>query len=263
MTPRERILVVNADDFGFSTGVNRAIVRAHEKGIVTSTSLMVRGPAVEDALTRAGQHPGLAIGLHLDLGEWICRDGEWHVLYEVVPLDDRDAIGEEVQRQFDTFLALLERKPTHVDSHQHVHLREPVLSVAKQIGMGLGVPVRHFAREVKYCGAFYGQTTEGSPNPDWISPAALIEVLAALSPGVTELACHPGEGDDFGTMYNLERAVETEVLCDPGVRLALARQEIQLRSFGELALDGSPAQTSPLKPVPDPADRDRLPGSHP
>jgi predicted glycoside hydrolase/deacetylase ChbG (UPF0249 family) len=185
------------------------------------------------------------------------------VLYEVVPLDDRDAIGEEVQRQLDTFLALLERKPTHVDSHRHVHLREPIRSVAKQIGMGLGVPVRHFTPKVKYCGAFYGQTTDGRPNPDWISAAALIEVLAALSPGVTELACHPGEGDDIGTMYNVERVAETEVLCDPGVRHALAGQEIQLRSFGELALGGSPAVDLPLEPASDPADRDGVPGSPP
>jgi hypothetical protein len=59
-------LIVNADDFGLSGGVNAGIMAAHEHGIVTSASLMVRWPAARYA---AG-HPRMSLGLHLDLGEW-------------------------------------------------------------------------------------------------------------------------------------------------------------------------------------------------
>src|SRR4051794_34872451 len=64
--PMDRILIVNADDFGQSAAITRGIVRAHEQGIVTSTSLMVRCPAAAEAVKHAA---GLDLGLHIDLGE--------------------------------------------------------------------------------------------------------------------------------------------------------------------------------------------------
>src|ERR687896_2728566 len=64
-SPRQ--LVVNADDFGISRGVNRGIVEAHRSGLVTSASLMANLPAAEDALTRAATCPDLGLGLHLTL----------------------------------------------------------------------------------------------------------------------------------------------------------------------------------------------------
>ena len=74
-----RQLIVNADDFGLSPGVNRGTVRAHEHGVVTSASLMVRGAAVAEAAAYARANPRLSVGLHLDLWEWECRDGEWRM----------------------------------------------------------------------------------------------------------------------------------------------------------------------------------------
>ena len=67
MSRLPRQLVVNADDFGISRGVNRGIVEAHRQGIVTSASLMPNLPSAEDALTRATTFPGLGLGLHLTL----------------------------------------------------------------------------------------------------------------------------------------------------------------------------------------------------
>src|SRR6266508_4579544 len=116
----ERHLIVNADDFGQSHGVNRGIIEAYEKGIVTSASLMVRRSAAEEAAAYSREHPELSVGLHLDLCEWIYRDETWSPLYEVVPMDDTAAISEEVSRQLITFRELIGQEPTHLDSHQHV-----------------------------------------------------------------------------------------------------------------------------------------------
>jgi len=88
-----KYLIVNADDFGQSPGVNRGIIEAHEQGIVTSASLMTRWLAAGEAALYAQEHPKLSVGLHLDLGEWAYRAGSWEPLYTVVPLDDRLAIG--------------------------------------------------------------------------------------------------------------------------------------------------------------------------
>ena len=91
-----RILVVNADDLGQSDGVNAGIAEAVADGVVTSTSLMVRWAAAPAAARWADAHPEVSVGLHVDLGEWVFRDGAWAPLYEVVPLDDvHDRIGPE------------------------------------------------------------------------------------------------------------------------------------------------------------------------
>ena len=120
---RGRYLIVNADDFGLSDGVNRGIIEAHEHGVVTGTSLMVRWPAAADAAVYCRQHPRLSSGLHIDLGEWMFREGEWRALYEVVPLEDPVSIEREVNRQVKIFREMVGRNPSHLDSHQHVHLR--------------------------------------------------------------------------------------------------------------------------------------------
>ena len=75
--PAKRYLIVNADDFGLSAGVNRGVIEAHERGIVTSASLMVRPPAAAEAAADARAYPELSLGLHVDLGEWSYREGEW------------------------------------------------------------------------------------------------------------------------------------------------------------------------------------------
>ena len=76
-----RFLIVNADDFGLSEGVNRGIIEAHEHGIVTSASLMVLKPSAASAAAYSREHPRLSLGLHLDLGEW-AYDGEaWVPVY--------------------------------------------------------------------------------------------------------------------------------------------------------------------------------------
>src|SRR5258708_3414128 len=111
-----RTLIVNADDFGQSRGVNRGIIEAHERGIVTSASLMVRWPAAAEATASARNHPRLSLGLHLDFGEWACRDGTWVPLYCVVDESDATAVAAEVARQLDAFRTLVGRTPSHLDS---------------------------------------------------------------------------------------------------------------------------------------------------
>src|SRR5262249_16709084 len=121
-----RCLIVNADDFGQSPGVNRGVIAAHERGIVTSASLMVRWPAAAEAAAYARTHPDLGLGLHLDLGEWTYREGSWVARYLVAVPDDARAVSDEVGRQLAAFRSLVGRDPTHLDSHQHVHREDPV-----------------------------------------------------------------------------------------------------------------------------------------
>lgn len=231
-----RRVIVNADDFGQSRGINAGIIRAHEEGIVTSASLMVRWPSAAAAASYARDHRALSVGLHLDLGEWRYDNGQWLPVYEVVCFDDRPALEAEAFKQLEIFRDLMHANPTHLDSHQHVHLREPAGAVTRVLADALEIPLRSRDRRVRYCGKFYGQSAEGLPMPELIHPEHLIRILMELPTGISELGCHPGSADDreLMTMYREERASEVKALCDRRVRAALEESGIEVCSFRDV-----------------------------
>ena len=226
-------MIVNADDLGMSAGVNQGIFQAHEHGIVSSASLMVRWPGVREAAAYAKSHPRLGVGLHLDFAEWSIRDDQWERLYEVVNLDDAPAVRREVERQMEQFLHIMDRPPTHLDSHQHVHQDVRVRAIVEEAAARLRVPLRHDGK-VLYCGDFYGQDEQGTAYPDGICVEALERIIRNLREGVTELACHPGFDDGLQTMYATERAVEVKALCDPRIKQAIEDCGVRLVNFGDL-----------------------------
>lgn len=232
-----RRLIVNADDLGLSPGVNRGIARGHEEGIVTSASLMVRGPAAQPAAAYAAARPQLSVGLHVDLAEWRWESGRWLPAYQLVALDDAVAVADEVDRQLERFVALIGGEPTHLDSHQHVHRDEPLRSTLVERGRRLGIPVREQSGDIRYLGGFYGQGGKGVTWPEGIGVDSLCRLLRELPAGTTELGCHPGLGDDTGSAYGGERALEVATLCDPRVRATLRAEGIALRSFAQPTFD--------------------------
>jgi predicted glycoside hydrolase/deacetylase ChbG (UPF0249 family) len=242
-----RYLIVNADDFGLSEAVNRGIIQAHENGIVTSASLMVRYPAASGAVEYASNHERLAVGLHFDFAEWVCHNGEWSPRYQVVNTDNYQEVFDEAARQLEAFRKLMRRDPTHLDSHQHFHRNEPVRTVLQTIARDLCIPLRGFSPHVRHCGDFYGQTGEGEPFPEGISIDNLLRILSELPSGASELGCHPGMDEHLQSVYRKERFSELAVLCDSRLRSALVAEKIELRSFKDLLCKGD---ISFLNPVP-------------
>lgn len=236
MISQSRYIVVNADDFGQTEGLNRGIVKAHEEGIVTSASLMVRWPAAKSAAEYAKQHPQMSVGLHIDLGEWAFRNGEWLQLYEVLASDDPHAISREVRQQLEVFRSLCGADPTHIDSHQHVHREEPTRTIVNDLARELQVPVRHFSSHIRYCGDFYGQDEKGGSFRDGISVESLVKILSTLPEGTTELACHPGfvGSGDLDSQYLAEREMEIETLCDSRVRETIKSASVVRCSFRDI-----------------------------
>jgi chitin disaccharide deacetylase len=192
---------------------------------------MVRWAAATSAATYARANPRLSVGLHVDLGEWAFRQGAWVPMYEVVPMEDPSAIASEVASQLAAFRRLIGKDPTHLDSHQHVHREEPVRSLLLELAERLRIPLRGYSGVIRYDGDFYGQTAEGSPLPGHITGDALIATLRALPPGITELSCHPGLGDDLDSMYSTERSQEVRALCDPRIRMTIRTLGIELHAF--------------------------------
>lgn len=228
----DRFLIVNADDLGLSAAVNAGVFAAHERGVVTSASLMVRQGSAPAAAEQAAERPRLAIGLHVDLGEWSYERGEWSQAYLHCDTDDPAAVEAECRAQLERFRALLGRDPTHLDSHQHVHESEPVRGVVEALAAELGLPLRN--RAVRYEGGFYGQSGKGEPYPEGITPEALIALIEALPPGWTEIGCHPAAGPVPTSSYDAERQLELQALCDPRVREALNVTYVKLCNFAQV-----------------------------
>lgn len=227
----ERLLVVNADDFGLSDGVNRGIIEAHDRGVVTSASLMVRQAAAAEAAALAHARPALSVGLHIDLGEWVYRGGAWVEAYRHVDSSDAAAVANEVRAQLRLFLVLCGAHPTHLDSHQHAHRDGAAREVVAALGAELAVPVRHLTAGITYRGDFYGQTGEGESYSEGVSVENLLRVIASLAPGVSEVGCHPGYADGLRSTYAQERETEVRALCDARVSEAIAAAQVRLVSF--------------------------------
>src|ERR1041385_8110243 len=105
-----KFLIVNADDFGASRGINRGILEAHQHGILTSTSLLVNTASSVEAAALSRRVPRLSVGLHADLRSQL-ND----------PATDSRALRDEMEKQLSRFGELMGRSPTHVDSHHNVH----------------------------------------------------------------------------------------------------------------------------------------------
>jgi hopanoid biosynthesis associated protein HpnK len=155
-------IILNADDFGRSPGINAAVMRAHRQGVLTSASLMVAGAAVEEAVALAQETPSLAVGLHLVVvgGRATLPPGEIPHLVDNSGRfpDDAALVGlryflsrtcqqelaREISAQFECFAAT-GLPLSHMDGHFHMHVHPTVfqllLPLAEQYGAaGLRLP---------------------------------------------------------------------------------------------------------------------------
>jgi predicted glycoside hydrolase/deacetylase ChbG (UPF0249 family) len=213
-----RWLIVTADDFGITRGINRGIIQAHREGILTSTSLMVDRPACEEAAALGRDCSTLSIGIHLELDP-----------------DDAGRVQGELERQYARFLELVGAAPTHVDSHHDVHHDPRILPQVLEWSDRTGVPLRGYSR-ARHFSKFYGQWG-GETHLEQIGVERLLHMLAVdIREGVTELNCHPGYVEPgFPSSYAAEREVELQTICDERVHRAILETEIGLIGFRHLS----------------------------
>ena len=162
-------LIVNADDLGWTTGVNRGIAEAHRNGIVTSASLLANGAAFASGVELAKSTPGLGVGVHLNLSDGppiaprelvasLLNDqggfagGPESLLLRIAK---RDVTVREVEQEWEAQIEKVKDagiQPTHLDGHKHVHmlpgLFEVALRLAKRYGIG-AIRVAHEASSLR------------------------------------------------------------------------------------------------------------------
>jgi hopanoid biosynthesis associated protein HpnK len=147
-----KLLIVNADDFGLHTAVNEGIITGHNKGCITSTSIMASGRAFDDAVSKAAANPSLGLGVHLTLvaerpvaqpetvPSLVDREGLFAASYprfinkylqgKVALADIRRELAAQVEKVIATGLTI-----THLDSHQHLHVLPGVIDTVLDIAV--------------------------------------------------------------------------------------------------------------------------------
>jgi len=246
-------LIVNADDFGRSPGVNLGIVEAHRDGVVTSATLMVNHAPAAAAARLAQDNPRLGVGLHFavtggvptlppsEVPSLVDASGRLPAKPEGLARARQDEVLAEARAQIERFRQLLGRAPTHLDSHHHAHRLPVVLDALLTVASEAGLPLRNASAPVgERTRALGVRTTDAFVASFYAEGATLADLLAVVSKlqdGTTELMCHPGHADPellASSGYAMERERELAVLKSPEAREALRAAGVRLVSFAEL-----------------------------
>ena len=260
-------LIINADDFGYSRGVNYAIVDAHRHGVLTSTTLMPAMPGFDHAVELAHETPTLGIGVHLTLTcgrplldghkTLVLEDGSFprKGYYE----DPETVISvDEVRREWTAQIEKVLQagiEPTHLDSHHHIHTFKGLSGLFVELAQAYGLPVRNSApiepavdlADRAHPGCLIDPI--GPSGVDFSMP--LDAYRAGMLEGTTrqlkeaferfdcvELMAHPAYVDYAvmtGSSFNVPRAAETDLLMSDEVRSAIdGLGDVQLATFKSL-----------------------------
>lgn len=274
-------LIVHADDFGLTEKINEGILRAHQRGILTSASIMACGEAFEHAAVLARSTPALDVGIHLTLIEerplsppheipsLVGLDGKFHphaVQFTRRYLTGKINLAEvkkELEAQIEKILAA-GVLPSHIDSHQHMHMLPGVLRIAAGLGRTYGIHAMRIPNEFNMLGrftevpigriaqalvlSFFCHQANGSieTKTDYfagflcggkLTKANLRTLLTTLPrQGTCEIMCHPGlEGPDSRyAHWHYQWLEELNALIDGEIKRLLRELGIQLISYRDL-----------------------------
>jgi len=234
---------VNADDFGRSSAVNEGIIVSHQKGIVTSTSLMTDRDAFAEAVALAKANPKLGIGLHLDLDAFFnVQHGVGRLLNYKDAALPMNAIVQETERQLEKIRAT-GLPITHVDGHHHVHLRPELFAAVAALTAKYKIPVLRYFRGF-YEGLYPGANFSWIPDlmqrfglactdvffAGWEAVDSSLPGYRYWDPAVdfktAELMVHPGVGEAW-------RERELAHCTSPAVRALIQKQNMTLQSFAD------------------------------
>lgn len=222
-------VMINADDFGLSRGVNYGIIDSHLKGIVTSATMMMNAKATKHAICLAKDTPSLKVGVHLVLtwGKPILEDvpslvdevGNFKKQIFVygnpfaISLDDLEREWTaQIEKCLDADIT-----PSHLDSHHHVHGIKEFYPVIKKLSEKYGLPVRnagaHFTDICTLTDVFFDDF-----YGDGIVDSYFEKLSGRIEDGKSiEVMTHPAYLDETlmqESSYNMQRLKETRILME-------------------------------------------------
>jgi predicted glycoside hydrolase/deacetylase ChbG (UPF0249 family) len=245
-------LIVNADDFGYSRGVNFGIIDAYQKGVLTSATMMVNMPGFEHAVELAKRNPGLGVGIHLvltcgvpvlpELPSLTDEIGQFRKLRGIFHYASAEEIEKEFVAQIERFLAS-GLKPTHLDSHHHVHAHELVLPIVLRLAERYRLPVRRISNLPEHAAVYQSVRTTEVFFADFYGDAVTFEtwerlLKAGMAYDTVEIMCHPAYLDESllaGSSYARPRAKELAILTNERTIRAVAQADCKLITYKEIS----------------------------
>ena len=247
-------IIFNADDFGYSKGVNLGIVEAYQNGLVRSTTIMAGMPGFEHAVGLSKQNPGLRIGVHLTLTAGRSVGGVYKTITDgdglFIPLKELEKRMEhceldmsEVEAEYEAQIRRVLAagvKPDHFDSHHHTHNLPVVNDIFLWLAKKYRVRVRIYDKTLltgEYAAVrstsgfddtFYGETTEEDD---------IKELVGRYSGDSLEVMCHPAYLDHAlleTSSYNVKRVFELKTLTSRSMKAFFLEQGHELCSFSDL-----------------------------
>jgi hopanoid biosynthesis associated protein HpnK len=243
-----RNLIVNADDLGWTAGVNRGIAEAHRSGIVTSTSLLANGKAFDDGVNVSRALPAIGVGVHLNLsdGAPVCESRRVPSLVDehgklsggpeqlLMKLARRNLKLGEVEREWEAQIEKIRGAgiaPTHLDGHKHVHMLPGLFPIALKLAKKHGISSIRISSEASSLRAALSGKS-GRDAGVKLKQGIQARALKLLSGDARKLADKAGiEAADYfcgiaqtgvlsrdGVLELLETLPEgtTELMCHPG-----------------------------------------------
>lgn len=281
----DRRVIINADDFGLCDGVNKAVAQAHTDGVLTSATIMANMSAAHEAVKIAKKLPTLGIGVHLNLtegrplskdtsidrlldadGQFACSPAKLS-LFSLAGHKIREAIRAELAAQIQWVIDN-GLKPTHLDSHKHIHTFPQLFSIVCQLAGRFQIPAIRWPFEPKELSRIPWPLTGADgrkrakkirimarinrvQNPDFLKTDVLLGIAhtgkidvnffkaVALynSAATAEVMTHPGfaDGLDPGKTRLLhQRKVELEALCSRKTKQYFEDAGVKLVHYGKL-----------------------------
>lgn len=240
-------LIINADDFGLSRGVNYGIIDAHKNGVIKSTSIMAGMPGFDHAVELLKDCPELGCGVHLTLSAYkpvlkthktiVDENGYFYKRIYNKKVEDFD-----LNEIYNEFCAQIEKvkacgiKITHLDSHHHIHMSEILKPVIEKILEKYNFPIRgglrydlNYNKIVPYEGIFYDNTVSVDAFKSLKDKVGEYEILETMS--------HPAYIDSFimeTSSYNLKRAEELKILTSKELKNFFEENKIEICNYRDI-----------------------------
>ncbi|MDD5085070.1 MAG: ChbG/HpnK family deacetylase [Candidatus Omnitrophica bacterium] len=253
-----RYLIVNADDFNLTEGVNRGIITSHKEGLVSSTTVFVNFPFNHLWVKTLRAVKRLGVGLHLNVvignpvsprdeakallnekGEFRWRSGE---IKRPFPL-------EEIHREFDVQIKLFKktfsRFPTHLDTHYHIHKEKEIFAIILDLSHKYRLPFRlspflseEERQRLRRRGIILAHRLLGDTSfQSYWTRKKLEDTIKDLPAGISELMVHPGYADKpLAKVSSLtkQRALELRLLCSERLLSLVKKNGIHITHYGNL-----------------------------
>ncbi|HHL2559430.1 TPA: chitin disaccharide deacetylase [Yersinia enterocolitica] len=251
----EKLLIVNADDFGLCKGQSYGIIEAFRHGIVSSTTAMMNCAEIYHAAELSKQHSALPVGMHFvltygrpltampslvdakgELGKWLWARAEAGEL-------NLDEIAQELTAQFNKFVAVFGRPPTHIDSHHHVHMLPQIYPLIESFAHEKSLPLRIDRHEAQQ----QGMVLNNPRSTEWfdagfygenLTEQSFLQLLATADQNginTIEVMCHPAFIDKIlmTSGYCYPRLTELEVLTSPALKQSIEQLGYRLGSYSD------------------------------